>query len=146
MLIAFRWLVSFGFVAGLCGSSPALAQQDAATLVGEVSDGLGEVVPGATVTVTNIATAIEFSTQTNERGLYTLSGLRPGEYSVSIELPGFNRFVRSGVTLQVAQVARLDASLQAGSIAETVEVVGATPLPRPGARCRQRRRSPQPRG
>ena len=52
----------------------------------------------------------------------------PGEYSVTVEAAGFTKTVRSGVTLQVAQVARVDVTLQAGELTETVEVVGATPL------------------
>ena len=53
---------------------------------------------------------------------------RPGEYSVAAESSGFPKMVRTGVTLQVAQVARIDVTLQSGQLTETVEVVGATPL------------------
>ena len=104
------------------------AQQDAATVTGEVTDPSGGVVPGATVTVTNVATGIALTTVTNASGLYTLPGLRPGEYTVVIELQGFNRFARSGVTLQVAQVVRLDAKLQTGNVTEAVEVFAGSTL------------------
>src|SRR5262245_11179484 len=104
------------------------AQQDAATVAGEVSDASGAVLPGATVTVTNVNTGIALTTVTNASGLYTLPGLRPGDYMVVIELPGFNRFVRTGITLQVAQVVRIDASLQTGNVTEAVEVIANSPL------------------
>ena len=123
----FRWLVVL-FALGVASVSPVLAQQDAATILGEVTDSSGAVIPGATVTVTNVATGISLSTTTNERGVYSLPGLRPGEYTVTIELQGFSKFVRSGITLQVAQVLRLDVALQTGSVTETVQVEAASPL------------------
>ena len=57
-----------------------------------------------------------------------IPSLRPGDYSVTAESAGFSRIVRTGVTLQVAQVARIDLTLQPGAVSETVEVVGATSL------------------
>jgi Carboxypeptidase regulatory-like domain/TonB dependent receptor-like, beta-barrel len=122
-----RWLVVL-IALGVCGASPVVAQQDAATVVGEVTDPSGGVVPGAAVTVTNLATGITLTTVTNDRGVYSLPGLRPGEYTITIELDGFSKFVQSTVTLQVAQVLRLDATLQAGSLTETVQVQAAPSL------------------
>jgi Carboxypeptidase regulatory-like domain/TonB dependent receptor len=112
----------------LSGPVPVLAQQDAATIVGEITDPSRGVIPKAVVTVTNAATGITATTETNERGLYNVTGLRPGEYVIVVEAPGFTRFVRTGLTLQVAQVLQLDASLQTGSISESVEVTGAAPM------------------
>jgi hypothetical protein len=80
------------------------AQQDAASIVGVVTDSSRGVVPKAAVSVTNIATGITTVVEANERGLYNVSGLRPGEYLVIVESPGFSKFVRSDVTLNVAQV------------------------------------------
>ena len=112
----------------LCAPLPGLAQQDAATIVGEVTDASRGVVPKAGVSVTNTATGITTTTETNERGLYNVPGLRPGEYVVVVEAPGFSKFVRTGVILQVAQTLQLDAGLQTGSIQESVEVTGATAM------------------
>jgi hypothetical protein len=106
----------------------ASAQQDAATITGEVRDPSGAVVPGATVIVTNIGTNIGVTTVTNDRGSFTVPSLRPGDYSLTAEAPGFTKTVRSGLTLQVAQVARVDVTLQAGQLSETVQVTGASPL------------------
>jgi hypothetical protein len=123
-----KWLVSRALVLVLLGAAPVAAQQDAATLLGDVVDPAGGVVPGARVTVTHVGTGVNVATQTNERGAYTVSGLRPGDYLLTVEAEGFSTFVRSGVTLQVAQVLRLNAALQAGSVSETVQVVGAATL------------------
>ena len=112
----------------LLSPSLVLAQQEAATMTGEVRDPSGAVVPGAVVIITNVGTNISVTTVTNDRGSYTMPGLRPGEYSVTAEAPGFGKTVRSGLTLQVAQVARIDIALQTSGLTESVQVVGATPL------------------
>src|SRR5260370_18812474 len=51
-----------------------------------------------------------------------------GEYSLGVEAAGFKKFVRSGVTLEIATTARVDASLDVGTTGETVEVTAAVPL------------------
>ncbi|MEO7407102.1 MAG: carboxypeptidase-like regulatory domain-containing protein, partial [Vicinamibacterales bacterium] len=106
----------------------AFAQQETATMTGAVRDPSGATMPKATVTVTNIRTNISVKTKTDDAGVYTIPSLRPGEYSVTAESPGFSKVVRTGVTLQVAQVARIDVTLQPGAVTETIEVVGATSL------------------
>ncbi len=112
----------------LAGSLPALAQQETATITGIVRDQSGAIVPNATVTITNIQTNIVVKTETDAAGSYVVPSLRPGEYSVTAESTGFPKIIRTGITLQVAQVARIDITLQTGTLTETVEVVGATSL------------------
>ena len=104
------------------------AQQETATIAGTVRDTSGAVVPGATVIVTNVQTNISTRTLAGEDGGFVVPSLRPGEYSVSAESAGFQKTVRTGVTLQVAQVARIDIELTAGQLTESVEVVGQSPL------------------
>ena len=104
------------------------AQQETATMNGTVSDTSGALVARATVTVTNIRTNISVKAETDDAGFYVIPSLRPGEYSVTAESAGFSKIVRTGVTLQVAQVARIDVTLQPGAVSESVEVVGATSL------------------
>ena len=106
----------------------AAAQQETATITGIVKDQSGAIVPKATVTVTNTQTNISVKTEADDSGFYIIPSLRPGEYSVTVESPGFSKVVRSGVTLQIAQVARIDLTLQTGQLTESVEVVAATPL------------------
>jgi hypothetical protein len=106
----------------------ALAQQETATMTGTVRDTAGGVISKAVVIVTNIRTNIHVKTETDERGSYTVPSLRPGDYSVTVESQGFSKAVRTGVTLQVAQVAQIDVTLQPGAVTETVEVVSATSL------------------
>src|SRR6185503_5761663 len=101
---AIAWVIAW-----ICSSpAAAAAQLETATIVGIVRDQSGAVVPRAAVTITNVQTAISVRTETDAEGAYVVPSLRPGEYTVSAESKGFPRIVRSGVVLQVAQVARVD--------------------------------------
>jgi carboxypeptidase family protein/TonB-dependent receptor-like protein len=105
-----------------------LAQQETATITGEVKDASGALVPQAMVTVTNVGTNISVKIETNDQGSYTIPSLRPGDYTVTAEKSGFNKTLRTGVTLQVNQFTRIDITLQTGQVSEVVEVVGGAPL------------------
>ena len=61
-------------------------------------------------------------------GNYTLAELPVGTYEVSVTVPGFKKFVRQGLTLQVAQTLRIDVTLEVGNVSESVTVSEATPL------------------
>jgi hypothetical protein len=107
---------------------PALAQTSTATLVGAVRDPTGAILTSVTVAVTNTARNTVHTSLTNEVGSFVFPALTPGPYSVAAELPGFKRFVREGITLQVNQTTRVDIELELGAIAETVEVTAAVPM------------------
>jgi hypothetical protein len=85
-------------------TAPAFAQSQAANgaIEGTVSDSSGGVLPGVTVTVTNIDTGLERSMVTNEKGLYRAPLLPLGTYKVVAELPGFKRFEQAGITLSAS--------------------------------------------
>src|SRR3979411_2684719 len=99
----------------------ALAQVDRATLSGVVRDTGGGVVPGATVTVTNLATNIESHQTTSETGSYQVVNLVPGRYQIEVELSGFKKSSQV-IALEVGQRARLDGELAVGGLNETVTV------------------------
>jgi hypothetical protein len=118
----------FAVVAVLFLYAPgALAQVDRATLTGVVKDSSGGVVPGATVTVTNLATNLETHQQTTETGSYQVVNLNPSRYRIDVELSGFKKFSQV-ITLEVGQRARLDVELQIGLVAETIIVAESTQL------------------
>ena len=104
------------------------AQGPTAQLAGRVLDPSGAAVVGAKVTVTNQDTNVATSTVTNDLGNYALASLPPGNYRVAVEAAGFRSVAQSGVVLQVAQVARLDFTLEVGAVTESVNVVGSAPL------------------
>src|SRR5262245_2996874 len=126
--------VLISMLIGLLIVTPAIcsplvfAQQETATITGEVRDANGSVVAKATITVTNVETNVSVKSETNDQGLYTVPSLKPGPYSITVEKAGFKKSVRSGVTLQVNQVARLDVNLQIGELTTAVEIVEAATL------------------
>ena len=113
------------FYSALChGQQPAVA-----SLTGRVQDQNGAVVAGARIIVTNVATSTKREVTTNTDGLYVLSGLPPGDYTVKIEATGFTSKVsESPIALQVGQSKTVDATLAIGGVAETVDLVGEIPL------------------
>ena len=93
-----------------------------ATLVGQVTDQNGAIVPGAIVTVTEQTTNQKQIVTANEEGNYIVTQLDPGIYSVSIEAENFKTSVKKDVTLETGQSARFNIVLEAGSISEQVIV------------------------
>src|SRR5262249_11162975 len=109
----------------LCITPYALAQVSNATLTGTVADATGAVLPGVTISATNTATSVVVSAITNEAGAYNIQSLIPGTYTISGELPGFQKQTYSDVQLGNAVTVRLNFSLQVASQAESVEVTVA---------------------
>ncbi len=99
-------------------------------LGGRVTDRSGAVMPGASVTVRNLATGVQQSAGTNHAGLYRFPVLMPGSYSITASLKGF-RDVQALVQVRVGNTTSQDFTLQVGASADTVKVSGTTPLLRP---------------
>src|SRR5687768_5914710 len=108
-------------------SHEAVAQITAATLSGTVRDDTGSVLPGVTVEVRNADTGLSRSIVTDQNGYYTIAGLAPGRYVVRGALPGFATFDTT-ITLAVAQQAALAIGLKVSATAESITVIGASPL------------------
>src|SRR5947208_15225156 len=99
-------------------SLTAFGQTDRGTITGTVSDATGAVIPGATIEAKNVATGAVYQAGSSETGNYTLAQLPAGTYEVSAALPGFKRFLRTGIAFQVAQVVRIDVPLEVGTATE----------------------------
>jgi len=93
----------------------AFAQKDSGTILGAVRDATGAVVPQAKVSARNLTTNVESSTVTNQEGDYLVTPLHVGEYSLTIEAPGFAPRVFERIVLDVDQRLRVDAILAVGS-------------------------------
>jgi hypothetical protein len=100
----------------------AAAQVIFGSMVGNVTDPSGAAVPGASVKLTNIATNDTLNIQTNDSGIYTIADLNAGTYRVEVSKQGFRTFIASSVLVNQNNVVRVDAALQVGAAAETVEV------------------------
>jgi hypothetical protein len=102
-----------------CGSVWA---QATAQMSGSVADASGAVLPGVEVTAMQTSTGLSRSTVTNETGYYVLPNLPLGPYTLEVSLPGFRKFVRTGIVLQVGSNPTINVVLEVGQVTETVEV------------------------
>ena len=115
---------------------PAIcAAQD---ISGFVKDMSGGVVPGASVTATQLGTGLGRTTVTNTAGYYVIPDVPIGEYTVAAELVGFKRFSHPGVVVRVDSHVTVNPVLEVGSVAESVIVRADAPM------SGRRRRWPEP--
>ena len=105
-----------------CGAPQALSQVLFGSLVGNVSDASGAAVPGAIVKITETATGQSRELETNASGTYTISTVPQGTYDVSVAKAGFRNFLAKTVTVRLNTVVRVDATLEVGAVADSVQV------------------------
>ena len=111
----------------LCTASMS-AQEARGTIAGKVFDPTKAVVPGATVTITNVAMGTAQTVITNDSGSYRVPYLLPGKYRIAVELAGFKKYVHDEVELRINDLLQVDVTLSVGTPSETVTVTGVTPL------------------
>jgi hypothetical protein len=110
-------------------AAPVHAQFDSGQISGFVRDSQGAAVPGATVTITDESTKRVRTYTSDTSGYYVAPTLPPGKYQVAVELAGFRKYVKTGVTLDAASRIAADAVLSPGGLEESVTIVAeATPL------------------
>ena len=107
---------------------PAFAQGLFGTITGTVADSSGAVLPGATVTVTNVSTNVAKILTTNQAGVYTAPSLIPGRYKVEASLSGFRTGIVDGILLEVNASEKVDLTLPVGQASELVNVIAEAPL------------------
>jgi hypothetical protein len=99
--------------------------QSTGSVHGIIKDTSGALVPSASVVLINTATQQKAQTLTNEAGTYAFAFVPPGEYTLTVDHAGFNRFVRDKIPIDVAAALVVDVNLQVGATSETVTVSGA---------------------
>ncbi|HEY7333859.1 MAG TPA: TonB-dependent receptor [Bryobacteraceae bacterium] len=102
--------------------------QTGGTITGLISDPTGAVVANAAVETRNTATGVVLTAATSATGNFTLNELPAGTYGISVAVPGFKKYVRTGITVQQLQTTRVDVMLEVGSAAESVTVNEDAPL------------------
>src|SRR5690242_10393736 len=105
-------------------STPVFAQSFLGTIRGTVTDPQGQVVQGAAVLITDEATGVPRSVETDEQGRYEATNVRPGTYRVEVITQSFKKFERTGVVLRAAGTALVDVQLDVGNLNEVVTVTG----------------------
>lgn len=113
------WLV-LGLVTGLVGGR---AQAQALSgITGTITDSNGAVVPEAQVTLTDEANGTVAHAVATSVGTYTLTGLKPDQYSLTVQAAGFQRYLRKGVRIEVGTTPTVDVQLVPGTVSQTVQV------------------------
>jgi hypothetical protein len=132
MTRAVRRLFAAGFlvVAALALGAPATFAQGGATsaLSGTVTDTSGAVVPGASVTVKNMATNAASEAVTNSEGQFTVPALNAGRYSVIVSLSGFKTVTVNDVVVNAGVPAGVTVKMEIGGIEEQVVVTGGSEI------------------
>ena len=120
-----RLFVSLGLLMVVAVACPsAWSQATQGSIVGVVKDAKGAVIPGALVTLTNTDLGATRTTKSNGTGDYAILDAVAGNYTLTVEYSGFEKFEITGLTLQVRQQLRVDAQLSIGSLQQQVEVTG----------------------
>src|SRR5579863_5055381 len=102
--------------------------QTGGVITGVISDPAGAVVPNAPVEAKNTETGVVSTAATSATGNYELADLHAGTYEIDVAVPGFKKYVLTGVTVQQLQTTRVDVTLVVGSAAESVTVNDVAPL------------------
>ena len=113
-------------IAMLAGS--AWGQTFYGSVVGLVADASGSAVPETTVTLTNTNTSERRAGTTGADGGYRFVNLVPGNYRLEVERPGFRRYVRDQIVVNVEAAVRIDVTMEVGDVTQSVEVTSETPL------------------
>ena len=109
--------------------SSAWAQTAGSSIAGVVKDSSGAVLPGVTVEAASPALIEKVRTAvTDGEGRYNITDLRPGTYSVTFTLTGFNTYKRDGIELGANFVATVNGELRVGTVEETITVSGQAPV------------------
>jgi len=122
----YKWICRSALVLALVAT--AFAQTDRGTITGTVLDPSHSVVAGASIIVKNAATGVVYDTKTTNAGDYTVPLLPPGSYVLTVEAPGFEKFVGTGTEVTLGNVSRIDVALAVGGLAQSVTVEATAPL------------------
>jgi hypothetical protein len=106
-------------------TAPAFGQGTAQSVQGLVTDTSGGIVPGATVTLTNVGTSVARTTTTNEAGNYSFIAVQVGNYELKVEMTGFKTETVKNIRVETEAQVRQDFKLQVGQVSETVEVTAS---------------------
>ncbi len=117
-----------GLGIALTGEQTASAQVLYGSIVGNVVDQNGAVIPGAAVVATNQSTGVATNTTTNGVGEYSFVTLQAGSYSIKVTASGFKTFERRDLVVEANNITRTDVKLVVGSVEQSVTVSGEAPV------------------
>ena len=118
------WLLA----ACLLAAAPALPQSTIGSVNGTISDLTGAVIPGTSVTLSNVGTGVEVANTSNASGFFVFVNVQPGNYTLVAEQEGFKTALLPTFNVGVNQTVTQNISLEVGSVAETIEVMAQAEL------------------
>jgi hypothetical protein len=119
--------LSLGFLLAT-GAGTAAQQSASSAIIGSVTDTTQAVLPGATVTVTQVGTGARRVVVTDSDGRFSVPGLRAATYELRVELDGFRTAEIQALVLREGETVRQSVTMPVATIAENVTVVGESPL------------------
>jgi hypothetical protein len=125
---AFSWQLILSCMLLAAAAVTVEAQVTTGSILGTVKDASGAVLPGVSVTATNVDTNVSRTEVTDSRGEYSLPFLPVGTYRVEAALEGFKRFVQTGIVIELSRAARVDPVLEVGGTTENIQVRADAPL------------------
>ncbi len=123
-----RLILSLVLFVAAVSSAAAQSTSINGSIEGIISDESGGVLPGVTVTITNLDTGDTRVVVTNESGLYRAPLLSLGRYKVEAELQGFKKIEQLGINISAGQTAVISMKLGVGALSETISVTADAPL------------------
>lgn len=108
-------------------AAAVFAQRDLGTILGTITDAQGGVIAGAKVNITEEATGIKYTVETNQSGEYIRPLLKPGTYSIEAEATGFKKTVQRGITLTAGDRTAINLQLAVGEVTQSVEITASAP-------------------
>ncbi|MDZ4800652.1 MAG: TonB-dependent receptor [Bryobacteraceae bacterium] len=117
-----RNLSSLAILLWLCGTTLLYGQSSLGTITGTITDPAGSPVPNVDVTARAAATGLTFKGQSNDSGVYVITSVPIGEFSLTAQVTGFKQTQRTRLNVEVSQRLRVDIALEIGNVAESVEV------------------------
>src|SRR5208337_5385793 len=95
---------------------------------GLVLDPTNRVIAGAEIIAVNDLTSVQFTSKTNDEGIYVLPNLPPGPYRVQVSKVGFKTIIKPDIVLNVQDALAINFSLPLGAVSEIVTIQGGAPL------------------
>jgi outer membrane receptor protein involved in Fe transport len=115
-------------VLALLVAMPLWSQTNKGSISGTIFDPSGAVLPGATVTITNIGTGHKIVVTTTDKGAYQAPNIDPVDYRIDVEAPGFKKASMDRVKVDTATPVTVNLTMQIGSRSDVVQVTATLPL------------------
>jgi len=128
--VGLRFPLGYLVICFLSGMGIAYAQGvgTSGQIAGTVTDASGAVIPNAMVVATETARGNHYSATSGDSGQYRMADVLPAMYNVTVEVAGFQKMTRTGVTVNVGETTIMDFSLKVAATGQTVEVTGSAPV------------------